>query len=84
MSGYRDENIDFCRLMLKDSVSEARKLGAKIGKGRSWTSYSDRRYWYFDYMDFHWEGRADNAYHARSIGWEKWVESVNKNSERKV
>ena len=67
----------FERLMLADSVKEARNLGAKIRQ--AWVHQTGRT-WEFVYGDFHWCGQCANAYDARAQGWEAWV---SKQNERK-
>jgi len=59
----------FERLLLKDAVKEARSLGAIIKNG---SIHKTGNTWEFFYKDFSWYGRAENAYHARAIGWEEW------------
>ena len=63
----------FERLMLKDAVKEARKLGATVFK--AWVHRccgSDT--WEFRYDGFYTHFRAENAWHARALGWEAWIE----------
>lgn len=61
----------FERLMLRDAVTEARKLGAKIKS--AWV-HATCNMWEFHYKGFYWWGKAENAYHARALGWEAWCE----------
>lgn len=67
-------NSSFERLLLRDAVAEARKHGAKIKNG--WAHLTCNT-WEFHYKGFYWWGRAENAYHARALGWEAWIESQN-------
>lgn len=67
---------DFSRILLADAVADARRLGAKVGKASVVCSFKkptgDKCY-LFEYDGFSVEVWADNAYHARSLGWERWI-----------
>lgn len=68
------QDTAFERCWLADSVAVARTLGAQIRKG--WVHQTCNG-WEFHYGDFYVFNRAENAYHARALGWDAWVASRN-------
>lgn len=72
-----NENITYSRLTSKSFERDAAALGAevkdawviKVGAGL-------RALWEFHYGEFYDCFKADNAYEARSKGWNNWINSV--------
>lgn len=63
------------RFMLAAATDEARKLGAKIRKAFvcCHRNPNGERFYLFEYDGFSTEVWADDAYHARALGWERWI-----------
>jgi hypothetical protein len=72
-------NTLFERLMLKDTVAEARKLGAIVKQAyvhATTMGAGASKNWEFFYGDFYYHiGGAENAYDAKAKGWEAWIKS---------
>ncbi len=69
----QNQNMQFCRLLYQQVIDDVRKVfplvklrEAKVNKfGETWEFIGPE--------DFLWEGKADNAYHARAQGWRAWL-----------
>jgi hypothetical protein len=71
-----NESISFSRCELKLVTDRVKRLGADIKEASvTWSSMgSGGKMYEFFYDEFHWYGKADNAYDAKARGWESWME----------
>lgn len=82
-----DVNLTFCRRLLSAVLADVESdfpgidvRDAAVLKLRGFTDY-----WLFEYIyqgqRFTWEGKADNAYHARIEGWRAFQRKFGKKEE---
>ena len=74
-----NDNISFSRCELKLVTDRVKRLGANIKDASvTWSSMgSGGKMYEFFYGEFHWYGKADNAYDAKAKGWEAWLAKRN-------
>lgn len=64
-----DTDFGFDRLLLKDAVADAKRMGA-VPKD-AWVHATCGQF-EFHYRGFYWNGKAGSKWHARALGWEAW------------
>lgn len=70
----QDINIRFSRALLSSVQARVEALFPESNRAGAWVHRNDRQHWEFHGPDeFYWYGQADNAYHARALGWEAWL-----------
>ena len=68
----------FCRLLLKETMTEVRKHTTAEQRKKAWTYKYDA---FRDHCEFHgpdgfyWHGTACCLWEARANGWQTWLES---------
>jgi len=85
IDGPAMNDTSFERCCLADVVREARNRGAKIRDGTvlcSWEKPTGDKWYLFEYGRFSVGVWAENAYHARALGWDNWIASVDPTWER--
>lgn len=69
----RDANLIYCRAVLKSTIQDVRRFAPTVNTWVAWVNNFQRDQWEFHFQTFYWHGRADNAYEARSAGWQAWL-----------
>jgi len=72
---------DFNRRLMARVHEEIRAVGVRAPMKAAWVHRSGRQWEFhgphpetFAPNGFYWHGRAEDAYHARSKGWESWLQ----------
>lgn len=83
-----DANMAFCRLMLRNTMAEARTTFKRETIKEAWAIRIDHRTFEFQInvcaefpKGFYWYDSADNAYHAKALGWGSAIESFKKRAK---
>lgn len=69
----------FERSLLRETVADARKAGARIRE--AWVHQYDDQRWEFVYRDFNATVSATTAWGARALGWEQWLAAQSKEAK---
>jgi|ETNvirnome_2_300_1030623.scaffolds.fasta_scaffold164482_1 hypothetical protein len=64
---------DFCRAMLRETMTEVRKRTTVEQRKKSWGWRSDKHIEFHGPDGYFWHGRGCCVYQARAQGWSAWM-----------